>query len=56
VLMRCACRYSAFLALYPIGILSEISLVYLVWSSAKGINVAYRTYLFFGLLTYFPGK
>jgi hypothetical protein len=50
------CRYSAFVVLYPVGFLSEASLVYLGLVGARDISLFYRGYLFLGLLAYIPGK
>ncbi len=49
------CRYTAFILLYPVGFLSEASLVYLSLVRAGGIGLFYRGYLFAGLLSYIPG-
>lgn len=48
-------RYSAFILLYPVGFLSEASLVYLGLVNARDISLFYRGYLFVGLLAYIPG-
>ncbi|KAI0473062.1 protein tyrosine phosphatase [Xylariaceae sp. FL0804] len=47
-------RYSAFIVLYPPGLLSEAALVYLCLVRADDIGVLYRAYLLLGLLTYIP--
>ncbi|KAI1755755.1 PTPLA-domain-containing protein [Xylaria castorea] len=49
-------RYTAFIPLYPVGFLSEASLVYLALVEGTGIGSTYRTYLFVGLLTYIPAS
>lgn len=49
-------RYTAFIPLYPIGFVSEASLVYLALVEGTGIGPIYRAYLFVGLLTYIPGE
>ncbi|KAI0447255.1 PTPLA-domain-containing protein [Xylaria telfairii] len=49
-------RYTAFIPLYPIGFLSEASLVYLGLVEGAGIGPVYRAYLFVGLLTYIPAS
>ncbi|KAI1278914.1 PTPLA-domain-containing protein [Xylaria sp. FL0933] len=49
-------RYTAFIVLYPIGFLSEASLVYLGLVKASGIGPFYRGYLFVGLLSYIPAS
>ncbi|KAI1424561.1 PTPLA-domain-containing protein [Xylaria sp. FL1777] len=49
-------RYSAFIVLYPIGFVSEASLVYLSLVEARGIGPFYRGYLFVGLLSYIPAS
>ncbi|KAI0097980.1 PTPLA-domain-containing protein [Nemania sp. FL0031] len=49
-------RYSAFILLYPIGFVSEASLVYLSLVNASGISLFYRGYLFVGLLSYVPAS
>ncbi|KAI0188021.1 phosphatase-like protein [Xylaria flabelliformis] len=49
-------RYTAFIPLYPIGFLSEASLVYLALVEGTGIGPIYRAYLFVGLLTYIPAS
>ncbi|KAI1744597.1 PTPLA-domain-containing protein [Xylaria scruposa] len=49
-------RYTAFIPLYPIGFLSEASLVYLALMEGTGIGLIYRAYLFVGLLTYIPAS
>ncbi|KAK6461498.1 tyrosine phosphatase-like protein [Scheffersomyces coipomensis] len=47
-------RYSAFLMLYPIGLISESSVVYLSLSVVTK-NTAYYYFLLFGLSSYLPG-
>ncbi|KAH7327509.1 protein tyrosine phosphatase [Rhexocercosporidium sp. MPI-PUGE-AT-0058] len=47
-------RYSAFVVLYPPGILSEAWLVYVCLTQAEGIGRPYRTYLLLGLMSYLP--
>ncbi|KAI1329938.1 PTPLA-domain-containing protein [Xylariaceae sp. FL0255] len=47
-------RYTAFIVLYPIGFLSEASLVYICLVQAQHARFIYRTYLLFGLLAYIP--
>ncbi|ORY54734.1 protein tyrosine phosphatase [Pseudomassariella vexata] len=47
-------RYSAFVILYPPGLLSEAWLVYLSFAQATGLSSAYRGYLLAGLLSYMP--
>lgn len=49
-------RYNAFLPLYPVGLLSEAWLVYLVLTEGTGVGSFYKGYLLIGLLTYLPGK
>ncbi|KAI3327042.1 PTPLA-domain-containing protein [Xylariaceae sp. AK1471] len=49
-------RYSAFVVLYPVGFLSEASLVYIGLVGAGGIGPFYRGYLFLGLLAYIPAS
>ncbi|KAI0405945.1 PTPLA-domain-containing protein [Xylaria palmicola] len=49
-------RYTAFIPLYPIGFLSEASLVYLALVEGEGVGVLYRVYLFVGLLAYIPAS
>ncbi|KAI0487321.1 PTPLA-domain-containing protein [Xylaria cf. heliscus] len=49
-------RYTAFIPLYPIGFLSEASLVYLGLVEGTGIGPFYRAYLFVGLLAYVPAS
>ncbi|KAI0018105.1 protein tyrosine phosphatase-like protein [Xylariomycetidae sp. FL0641] len=47
-------RYSAFVVLYPPGLLSEAWLVYLCLTRAEDVGMMYRAYLFLGLLAYIP--
>lgn len=54
--MYCHDRYSAFIVLYPPGLISEAWLVYLALTEASGISSLYRGYLLLGFLTYIPGK
>ncbi|KAI0972070.1 PTPLA-domain-containing protein [Xylaria arbuscula] len=49
-------RYTAFIVLYPVGFLSEASLVYLALVKGSGIGAFYRGYLFVGLLAYIPAS
>ena len=49
-------RYSAFIVLYPPGLISEAWLVYLALTEAVDISLLYRVYLLLGFLTYIPGK
>ncbi|GAP87231.1 putative phosphatase-like protein [Rosellinia necatrix] len=49
-------RYTAFIPLYPVGFLSEASLVYLSLVGARDIGPLYRGYLFVGLLSYVPAS
>jgi very-long-chain (3R)-3-hydroxyacyl-CoA dehydratase len=44
-----------FIVLYPIGILSEMWLVYQVIQPSKARNTMYQYLLWFGLLIYVPG-
>ena len=48
-------RYSAFIVLYPPGLISEAWLVYLALTTTSGVSLPYRIYLFLGFLTYIPG-
>jgi very-long-chain (3R)-3-hydroxyacyl-CoA dehydratase len=48
-------RYSAFLVLYPAGLLSEPYVVYLSLKSARALGVAYYGFLVFALASYIPG-
>lgn len=48
-------RYNMFLILYPIGILSEMKLVYEVIQPSQARNPAYQYLLWFGLAIYVPG-
>lgn len=48
-------RYSAFLVLYPAGLLSEPYVVYLSLGSARALGVAYYGFLVFALASYIPG-
>lgn len=48
-------RYSAFLVLYPAGLLSEPYVVYLSLESARALGVAYYGFLVFALASYIPG-
>lgn len=45
-------RYLAFLVLYPVGLLSELTIAYL---SLEAAGDAYRWFLVFGLVLYLPG-
>jgi very-long-chain (3R)-3-hydroxyacyl-CoA dehydratase len=45
-----------FFVLYPIGILSEMRLVYEVIAPSRARNPMYQYLLWFGLAIYFPGK
>ena len=45
-----------FIVLYPVGILSEMWLVYQVIEPSKARNTAYQYLLWFGLLIYIPGQ
>ncbi|KAI1307393.1 PTPLA-domain-containing protein [Xylaria venustula] len=49
-------RYTAFIVLYPIGFLSEASLVYLALVKGSGVGAFYKGYLFVGLLAYIPAS
>ena len=49
-------RYSAFIVLYPPGLISEAWLVYLALTTTSGVSLPYRIYLLLGCLTYIPGK
>lgn len=50
-------RYSAFIVLYPPGLISEAWLVYLALTdTSAAVALPYRIYLALGLLTYIPGK
>ncbi|KAI0203321.1 PTPLA-domain-containing protein [Astrocystis sublimbata] len=49
-------RYTAFIPLYPIGFLSEASLVYLALVEGESVRLLYRAYLLLGLLSYFPAS
>jgi hypothetical protein len=49
-------RYSAFIVLYPPGLISEAWLVYLALMETTGVSLLYRVYLLLGFLTYIPGK
>jgi hypothetical protein len=49
-------RYSAFIVLYPPGLISEAWLVYLALTETSGVGLPYRIYLLLGFLTYIPGK
>jgi very-long-chain (3R)-3-hydroxyacyl-CoA dehydratase len=44
-----------FIVLYPIGILSEMKLVYEVIQPSQARNPAYQYLLWFGLAIYIPG-
>jgi very-long-chain (3R)-3-hydroxyacyl-CoA dehydratase len=44
-----------FIVLYPIGILSEMWLVYQVIVPSKDRNTLYQYLLYFGLAIYLPG-
>ena len=55
-LVHAICRYSAFIALYPPGFLSEAWLVYLSLTQAANVSLPYRVYLLLGFLSYIPGK
>ncbi|KAF4464928.1 3-hydroxyacyl- dehydratase [Fusarium albosuccineum] len=48
-------RYNLFIALYPIGILSEARLVYKVIEPSKARSSTYQYLLWFGLAIYVPG-
>ncbi|KAF9768193.1 hypothetical protein IL306_014536 [Fusarium sp. DS 682] len=48
-------RYNMFLILYPIGILSEMKLVYEVIEPSQARNPMYQYLLWFGLTIYAPG-
>ena len=48
-------RYSAFIVLYPPGLISEAWLVYLALTTTSGVSLPYQIYLFLGFLTYIPG-
>jgi hypothetical protein len=54
--LTCLCRYSAFIVLYPPGLISEAWLVYLALSQTTAVSLPYRIYLLLGFLTYIPGK
>lgn len=45
-----------FILLYPIGILSEMWLVYQVILPSKARNTLYQYLLYFGLAIYLPGQ
>jgi very-long-chain (3R)-3-hydroxyacyl-CoA dehydratase len=45
-----------FIVLYPIGILSEMWLVYQVILPSKDRNTLYQYLLYFGLAIYLPGE
>jgi very-long-chain (3R)-3-hydroxyacyl-CoA dehydratase len=49
-------RYNMFIVLYPIGILSEMWLVYQVIVPSKARNMLYQYLLYFGLAIYVPGQ
>lgn len=49
-------RYSAFIVLYPPGLISEAWLVYLALTTTSGVSLPYRIYLLLGFLTYIPGE
>lgn len=55
-ILICYDRYSAFIVLYPPGLISEAWLVYLALTEAVDIGLMYRGYLLLGFLTYIPGK
>jgi very-long-chain (3R)-3-hydroxyacyl-CoA dehydratase len=48
-------RYNMFIVLYPVGILSEMRLVYQVIQPSRARNLGYQYLLWFGLLLYVPG-
>ncbi|KAK6202342.1 tyrosine phosphatase-like protein [Scheffersomyces amazonensis] len=48
-------RYSAFLILYPLGLISESATVYLSLSSVKNSPYYHYYFLIFGLSSYIPG-
>ncbi|KAL2264511.1 hypothetical protein VTJ83DRAFT_7021 [Remersonia thermophila] len=47
-------RYNAFIILYPLGVLSEMAIVYNVIEPSKERNAAYPYLLWFGLSLYAP--
>jgi hypothetical protein len=49
-------RYNMFIVLYPVGILSEMWLVYQVIQPSKARNPIYQYLLWAGLLIYAPGQ
>jgi very-long-chain (3R)-3-hydroxyacyl-CoA dehydratase len=49
-------RYSAFIVLYPPGLVSEAWLVWLALTEGVGAGMLYRVYLALGFLTYIPGE
>ncbi|KAM0245502.1 hypothetical protein ACHAP5_005309 [Fusarium lateritium] len=49
-------RYNMFIVLYPIGILSEMRLVYEVIEPSRARNPMYQYLLWFGLAIYFPAQ
>jgi very-long-chain (3R)-3-hydroxyacyl-CoA dehydratase len=49
-------RYSAFIVLYPPGLISEAWLVWLALTETTGVSLPYRAYLLLGFLTYIPGE
>ena len=49
-------RYNMFIVLYPIGILSEMWLVYQVIVPSKARNTLYQYLLYLGLAIYAPGQ
>jgi very-long-chain (3R)-3-hydroxyacyl-CoA dehydratase len=54
--LMCCNRYSAFIVLYPPGLISEAWLVYLALTQTAAVSLPYRIYLLLGFLTYIPGK
>jgi very-long-chain (3R)-3-hydroxyacyl-CoA dehydratase len=49
-------RYSAFIVLYPPGLVSEAWLVWLALTKTTGVSLPYQVYLLLGFLTYIPGE
>ena len=56
MLMCCYGRYSAFIVLYPPGLISEAWLVFLALIEGTDVGLLYRMYLLLGFLTYIPGE
>jgi len=54
--LMCYDRYSAFIVLYPPGLISEAWLVYLALTEVTNVGLLYRIYLLLGFLTYIPAS